>query len=179
MVEFLHRAIESGKARFIGLSGKNARLIARILESIDVDTILVAHQFNPIYRNAESFLFPQTEEKGVGVMLGAVLMKGWLALPMLEWQKERPSWMDEPFARSYFQFVELSQTSGIPMAELTIRWVLEESRQHCLLFGFKSQEDICHNLAYAIKGPMPADIKTEIDNIGFVHPLIYQGRDAL
>ena len=65
------------------------------------------------------------------------------------------------------------------MAELTIRWVLEESRQHCLLFGFKSQEDICHNLAYAIKGPMPADIKTEIDNIGFVHPLIYQGRDAL
>ena len=61
-VEFLANAKRSGKARFIGLTAKNARLLARILKVIDVDSVMTAHQFNPVFRNAVEFLFPTAQD---------------------------------------------------------------------------------------------------------------------
>ena len=179
VVTFLRRAKESGKARFVGLTAKDARRTARILEAIDVDTVMTAHQFNPILRNAQKFLFPITQQKGIGVVGGAVLMKGWLAVEQNTWRTQRPSWMDEPFHHAYFRFVEISRENGIPMAELTIRWVLEEERQASLVFGFGSREVIDQNLDAALKGPLPPDLKQAVDAIGLIHPLLYQGRHSL
>ena len=54
-VDFLHMAKEEGKARFIGITGKNARLLARLVEAIPLDSMMAAHQYNPILRNAARF----------------------------------------------------------------------------------------------------------------------------
>ena len=107
VVQFLEDARSSGKARFIGLTGKNARLLARIMRKIQVDSVMVAHQFNPIYRNASEFLFPVANELECGMVIGAPLMKGWLAVPQEEWRDNPPDWMDAPFKQSYFGFIDI------------------------------------------------------------------------
>jgi L-galactose dehydrogenase len=179
VVEFLYQAKATGKARFVGLTAKDARRTARILAGVNVDTVMTAHQFNPILRNAQTHLFPLTEKRGIGVVGGAVLMKGWLASEQTAWRGTRPAWMDDAFFNAYFAFVRISRESGIPMAELTVRWVLEETRQASLVFGFSGQSVIDENLDAAAKGPLPADVKARVDAIGLVHPLLYQGRTTL
>lgn len=179
-IEFLRRAKASGKTRFAGITFKNARLGAGILEAVpEIDCMMVAHQFNPVLRNAAEFLFPVTERLGKGVVLGAALMKGWLAVPQRSWKNQRPEWMDDAFFDSYFRILAIAEQSSIPLAELSIRWMLGEVRQHCIVFGFSGLDVVDSNLQAASKGMLPPDVQSAVNAAGIVHPLLYQGRTSL
>ena len=178
-VEFLANAKRSGKTRFIGLTAKNARVLERILKAVDVDSVMTAHQFNPIFRNAVEFLFPTTQDLRVGVVIGAPLMKGWLAVPQNAWQENPPDWMDEAFKASYFRFLDVHADAGIPMAELCIRWMLSEQRQQSIVVGFSNLREVEVNMSAARRGALPDDLNAAIEEIGIVHPLIYQGRTQI
>ena len=178
-VEFLANAKRSGKARFIGLTAKNARVLARILKAVEVDSVMTAHQFNPVFRNAVEFLFPTAQDLGVGVVIGAPLMKGWLAVPQNAWQENPPDWMDETFKASYFKFLDIHANAGIPMAELCIRWMLSEQRQQSVVVGFSNLREVEFNMSAALRGTLPDELNAAIAEIGIVHPLIYQARTKI
>jgi aryl-alcohol dehydrogenase-like predicted oxidoreductase len=175
-VQFLRQVKQAGKARFIGITGKDARRLARIVNAIEMDAMMMAHQFNPIYHNAGKYLLPVTSAKNIGIVNGAAFMKGWLATPQLAWRDTPPAWMDEPFRQAYFRYLDIQQQSGLPLAELTLRWQLAEPRQHSIVVGFSRMEDIQENIASVQRGPLPADLQTAINGVGIIHPLIYQGR---
>lgn len=179
VVEFLARARAAGKARYVGITAKDARLAARLLDVVDVDTVMVAHQFNPVLRNAAAYLFGPAAQRGLGVVIGAPLMKGWLAAPKHRWRTAPPPWMDATFERAYFDYVDLAAASGIDLGELTMRWMLGETRQHSLVFGFRDAGEIAANARAAAQPPMPGALRAAIDALGIVHPLIFQGRTAL
>ena len=180
-VEFLRRSKAEGKSRFIGITGKDARRLARIVRALgrELDGMMIAHQYNPIYRNAAYFLLPWTDRYNLGVSGGAMFMKGWLATPVGEWRSHPPAWMDPVFHRAYVAYLDIQRESGLPMAELTLRWLLRETRLHSIVVGFTHREVIVQNLDAVAKGPLPDDLHRAIDAIGIVHPLIYQGRSEL
>ena len=178
-VEFLANAKRSGKARFIGLTAKNARLLARILKVVEVDSVMAAHQFNPVFRNAVEFLFPTAQDLRVGVVIGAPLMKGWLAVPQNGWRENPPDWMDEPFETAYFRFLDIHADAGIPMADLCLRWMLSEQRQQSIVVGFSNLQEVEFNMSAARRGTLPDDLNAAIEEIGIVHPLIYQARTKI
>ena len=178
-VEFLANAKRSGKARLIGLTAKNARLLGRILKAIEVDSVMAAHQFNPVFRNAVEFLFPTAQDLGVGVVIGAPLMKGWLAVPQNAWRENPPGWMDKTFEASYFRFLDIHANAGIPMAELCLRWMLSEQRQQSIVVGFSNLQEVEFNISAARRGTLPDDLNAAIQEIGIVHPLIYQARTQI
>ncbi len=178
-VEFLRRAKAQGKTRFVGITGKDARRLARLVRALDLDGMMVAHQYNPIYRNAAYFLLPWTERRQVGVSGGAMFMKGWLATPQSAWRDQPPAWMDAVLHRAFCAYLDIQRASGMPMAELTLRWLLAEPRIHSIVLGFRGRADIEANLAALHRGPLPPDLQRAIDAIGIVHPLVYQGRTEL
>ena len=135
-VEFLQRIKKQGKALFGGITGKDARRLARLVSAVQFDSMMVAHQYNPIFRNAARFLLPLTDAEGVGVAGGAMLMKGWLAVAKTEWREQRPDWMDEDFHRAYFDYMDIQAASGLALPELTLRWLLTEQRINCIVTGF-------------------------------------------
>ena len=178
-VNFLADVKRSGKARFIGLTAKNARLLGRILKVVEVDSVMTAHQFNPVFRNAVEFLFPTAQDLGVGTVIGAPLMKGWLAVAQDAWRENPPDWMDETFKASYFKFLNIHANAGIPMAELCLRWMLSEQRQQSIVVGFSNLQEVEFNLSAARHGTLPDDLNAAIEEIGIVHPLIYQARTKI
>ncbi len=178
-VQFLQRARAQGKARFVGITGKDARRLARIVRAVDIDGMMVAHQYNPILRSALHFLLPLTQEKGIGVAGGAMLIKGWLAIPKTEWRESPPPWIDPVFQRAYVRYLDIQHESGIDSAELTLRWLLPESRLHSIVVGFSQWDHIKSNIEAISRGPLPTDLQRAIDAIGIVHPLIYQRRTSL
>ena len=179
VVEFLANAKRSGKARFIGLTAKNARVLTRVLKAVEVDSVMTAHQFNPVFRNAVEFLFPITQDLGVGVVIGAPLMKGWLAVPQRAWRESPPDWMDKTFETSYFRFLDIYADAGIPMAEVCIRWMLSEQRQQSIVVGFSNLQEVEFNISAVRRGALPENLNAAITEIGIVHPLIYQGRTKI
>lgn len=180
VAEFLHRARQSGKARFVGVTGKDPRQLARVIHALDVDTAMIAHQFNPVMRAGSALLFPATTERDVGVLVAAVLMRGALAAPKHKWRSDAPpSWMDPTFHRAYFAYVDVAEREGLPMAELTLRWVLSEPRLSSVVVGFKTAQDVEANVRAASLPPLPAPLRKEIEALGIVHPLIAQGRTTL
>ena len=179
VISFLENAKKAGKANFVGITTKDARRAARVLQALDIDVVMVAHQLNPIMRNASEFLLPATEEQNIGVLVAAPFMRGLLATPRQIWRTAPPLWMDEKFQHSYFSFIGLSDRVGIPPAELTIRWLLGEARKHSIVFGFRSVEDVHANVEAAERGTLPTSLHAEIDDLGIVHPLIFQGRTKL
>jgi L-galactose dehydrogenase len=178
-VAFLHRAKEQGKTRFIGITGKDARRLNRLVNGFEIDSMMAAHQYNPILRNAAKFLFPTTSEKGIGVAGGAMFLKGWLAVQQTEWRRQRPAWMDDAFHDAYFGYLEIQSKSAILFPELTLRWTLGESRLHCIVTGFKSWSEIASNIAAVERGPLDEDLQSAIDRLGIIQPLYYQGRTEL
>ena len=178
-LEFLRNVKQQGKARFVGITGKDARRLARLVGAVQVDAMMVAHQYNPIYRNAARFLLPLTEAEGVGVAGGAMFMKGWLAVAKTEWRDQLPCWMDGDFHRAYFNYLDIQVSSGIALPELTLRWLLVEQRINCIVTGFSEWREIESNIDAIERGPLPADLQSEIDAIGIVHPLLYQGRSTI
>ena len=179
VVEFLANAKRSGKTRFIGLTAKNARVLARILREVEVDSVMTAHQFNPVFRNAVEFLFPTAQDLGVGVVIGAPLMKGWLAVPQNGWKENPPDWMDETFKASYFKFLDIHADAGLPMAELCIRWMLSERRHQSVVVGFSNIQEVEFNISAAQRGALSDELNAAIAEIGIVHPLIYQARTQI
>ncbi|HVV79782.1 MAG TPA: aldo/keto reductase [Pseudolabrys sp.] len=179
VIQFVANAIETGKARFVGITAKDARRAARLTRALDVHTIMIAHQFNPILRNASEFLFEEAVAKDVGIMVAAPLMQGLLARPKLKWRGAPPPWMDATFFNAYFGFIDLAEKVGIGVQELTFRWLLREARLHTVLFGFRSVDDIKANVRAVELGPLPEPLQAEIDALGIVHPLIFQGRTTI
>ena len=175
-VEFLHRAKEQGKARYIGITGKDARRLARIVAALDLDSMMIAHQYNPILRNAARYLLPTTAARGIGVAGGAMFLKGWLAVPQTHWRYDRPEWMNDEFHDAYFAYLEIQAESGIPLPELTLRWILGEQRIHCIVSGFSDWREVEANIEAVEKGTLPPALHSAIDKIGIIQPLYYQGR---
>lgn len=178
-VEFLHRAKEKGTARFIGITGKDARRLERIVDAVGIDSMMIAHQYNPILRNADKFLLPTTEKKNVGVVGGAMFIKGWLAEPQTAWRDDRPDWMNDEFYDAYFSYLDIQAESGIPLPELTLRWIYKEERIMSIVSGFKTWPEVETNIEAIEKGPLPLDLQAEIDQIGIIQPLYYQNRTEL
>jgi aryl-alcohol dehydrogenase-like predicted oxidoreductase len=179
VIQFLTKAVEAGKTRFVGITAKDARRAARVAQAFNVHTIMVAHQLNPVLRNASAFLLDQAAASDIGVLVAAPLMQGLLARPKLKWRHAPPEWMDATFFKAYFGFIDLAEKTGIGVQELTFRWLLRETRLHSLLFGFRSVGDIEANVVAVMRGPLPESLQAEIDALGIVHPLIFQGRTTL
>ena len=86
VVAFLMWVKEQGLTRFLGLSGNNAERVAKVLREInlEIDVVLIAFQYDLLWRNAPEHLPSMAKETGVGVVRGAPFHQGYLAAPREE-----------------------------------------------------------------------------------------------
>lgn len=179
VVQFLVEARNSGKARFLGITGKNARVLKRIAGEFETDMMMVAHQLNALYRNAFTYLSEIWRKGNIGVAIGAPFMRGALARANRDWTRTNPSWMDEVFYNAYTALLDLAADCGISLAELSLRWLAFQENVTVTVCGCASSEEARLNAQAIEQGPLPCDLAQRIDALGIVHPLIYQGRMQL
>ncbi|MHB1170911.1 MAG: aldo/keto reductase [Lacisediminihabitans sp.] len=61
---------------------------------------------------------------------------------------------------------EIAQDAGIPLVELSLRWLLSKSDVDAILLGASRVEQLQANIKAAAKGPLPADIVAACDQVG-------------
>ena len=167
---FLRWVKDQRRARFLGISGNNAHLLAKVLREMEtpIDVVLTAFQYSLLWRNAPHELFPLAAELDVGVVLGAPLQQGLLAQAHPEWVRTPPGWMDEDLRVRYERLCAIHAETGLSLAELAIRFLLRDRRFASVIPGAASIEQIEENVRCATAGPLPDELHARLDALGRV-----------
>lgn len=153
-----------GRCSFIGISGNTADNMQRVLENTEIDTFLLAFNYDLLRRRARTIL-PIAEEKGCVKLIGAIFQRG-LAVPQPELLDNPPNWMTPNLAGRYRQIYRLQRESGISLAELGVRYIAAQPGIDTIIIGAKLPAEIEECVQAVEKGPLPGDLIRQIETIG-------------
>ncbi|GAA0527492.1 aldo/keto reductase [Saccharopolyspora thermophila] len=78
----------------------------------------------------------------------------------------RQRYWDERLFQAVGQLTGIARDAGIPLAELSLRWLLGRDGVDSLLLGGSRVEHLEANIAAAGRGPLPADVVAACDEVG-------------
>ena len=152
-----------GRCRFIGISGNTADNMSRVLEHVEVDTFLLAFNYDLIRRRARDSL-PIAKEKGCVNLIGAIFQRG-LATAQPEVLDNPPTWMTPDLVKSYQQIFQLQQDSGMSLAEMGVRYMAAQADIDTIIIGAKLPGEIEECVQAVEKGPLPNDMLQKIEEV--------------
>ena len=163
-LDFLDRCRAEGLCRFAGVSGNTADAMTHIHRYIDVDTLLLAFNYDLVRRSARRVL-PAIGVKGTTRMLGAIFQRG-LARPQPELLSAPPEWLTPVLRRRYAELYDLQKESGLSLAALGIRYILQQPDIACVIVGAAGPDEIEECVRAAEAGPLPDDLYERVEGLG-------------
>lgn len=138
----MRRVQETGKARFIGITGYPLGTLLRIAKAAPVDTILSYCHYNLLIDDLSAELIPFAEAHGIGVINASPLHMGLLS------GEGAPEWHPAParIRAAAREAVEFCARRGIDIASLSLRYCLDSSGIACTLVGMSTTEQVRRNL---------------------------------
>jgi 1-deoxyxylulose-5-phosphate synthase len=183
-LEALDTIVRSGKARYVGVSNWPAHKIARALGRSELKNIArivsVQPRYNLLFRSFERDLLPMCEEESIAVIPYNPLAGGLLTG---KHDRQAPPQVGTRFslgtaARRYqerywnqreFETIEalrpIADEAGMTPATMALSWVLSNPAITAPIVGASRPEQLADSLAAAEKGPLPADLKTRLDDL--------------
>ncbi|WP_086708797.1 aldo/keto reductase [Streptomyces antimycoticus] len=176
--------VTEGKIRALGVSNYAAWQIAEIThaaERVGAPRPVVAQQlYNLLARRIEEEYREYAATSGLRTMVYNPLGGGLLTdRHTFEEQPESGRFGDSRVAAMYrqrywdaglFEAVRtlsgIAEEAGIPLVDLSLRWLLGRDGVDALLLGGSRVEHLRANLAAAAAGPLPADVTAACDAVG-------------
>jgi aryl-alcohol dehydrogenase-like predicted oxidoreductase len=142
-------AQRSGDVRFIGASTYGVEAPLRVLETGGFDTLQIA--YNLADRTLEEHVLPQAQQRGIGIIVRSVLLRGVLT--------HRYMHIPEPLADlkgaiARLDMLAREEPGGLP--ELAYRFVLAHPAVTTALVGTARVEELEAALLFASRGSLPA-----------------------
>ena len=162
----LRRARDQGLCRWIGITGNTTLQLLQVLRHVDVDTILLAYNYNLLYRASLRYVLPLAQERGVAPIIAGPLYGGRLAEVRRERLDQPSDWLHPDHRNALSRLYDIQADCGIPLPELAIRYLLSDREIGVLLIGAVSVAEVEQNVACAEAGPLPADLHQAISEIG-------------
>lgn len=160
-LETLRALKAQGRCRFIGISGNTADNMGRVLENVDIDTFLLAFNYDLIRRGAREVL-PIARAQGCVKLIGAIFQRG-LAVPQRELLDGPPRWMTPDLVDRYRQIYDLQRESGMSLAEMGVRYITAQPDIDTVIIGAKLPAEIAEAVEAVEKGPLPDDLVEKIE----------------
>lgn len=163
IIQFLKEAKERGLCRRIGITGNNSRQIGRLLQELDVDSVLIAYNYYPFNTTARERIIPYAKEKGMAVIVAALLYFVF-NLPD-DWESDPATFLGKNTRLQKEQLERLQRECQIPMAELALRFVAADKDLSSILLGACHPREIQQSVEAFQKGPLPDDVHAAIEAI--------------
>jgi D-threo-aldose 1-dehydrogenase len=163
VIQFLREAKARGLCRHIGITGNNAGHLGRVLRELDgIDAVLIAYNYHPLNVTAREQILVTAATKGVAVVVAGIftfvnsLPAGW---------RTEGTYFGKNADQQLAALKQLQLASGVPMAELALRFVAADQRIATLLIGAREPAEIEQNVASFERGPLPADLHAALEDI--------------
>jgi len=171
-LEALEHIKRDGKARFVGVSLGSNRMGVELCRSGRVDVLQQAISLTSPAAIAE--LLPVARERGIGVIARGAFAAGFLTGGVSARTKfksdDRRSWMDEGYKQQLSATAESLQPlvrPGRSLAQLCIRFVLDQPGVNTVIAGSKSYEHMVENAKAADLPPLRAEELDQLRGLGF------------
>ena len=166
VMRLLRETKEQGRCKAIGVTGNSAADTAFVLRHVDVDTYLLAFNYNPVIREARSESLPLAREKGVAMILGGVLTRGALTAKNEElFSASPPKWMTAEIGERLRGLYKIHDDTGMSLPALAVRFLIADPAVTTVLIGAATPEEIEENVEAASAGPLPSDIHQAIEDL--------------
>jgi L-galactose dehydrogenase len=134
---------ESGKARYIGITGLPIRYLRSIAEQIEIDTIMSWGHYTLVEDELDEELMPLARERGIGVMNAAPLMQRLLA------EDDLPEWHrgPKPLLDIKPQLVQLCRDAGVDIAKVAMKYALDHPYVGSTVVSMSTPSRVENNLA--------------------------------
>ncbi len=144
----LRRVVESGKARFIGVTGLPLQIFTEVAARVPLDTVLSYCRYTLNDSSLESIL-PFLHEKNIGVIAASPLGMGLLT------QGGPAPWHPAPPAikSACAQAVRWCESRGVSLEKLAIQFAVSNPRIASTLVGTASPTQIANNAQWAQESP--------------------------
>jgi L-galactose dehydrogenase len=148
----LFRIKESGKARFIGITGLQLGVLEAVARQSRVDVVLSYARYNLLLRDLDRSLRPFCEQTGIGLINASPLLLGALT------QAGPPSWhpASKDALTACAKAAEASRAEGVDIARLALRFCLDHPYIASTLVGISSCSQLEANLQALDFEPAPA-----------------------
>jgi aryl-alcohol dehydrogenase-like predicted oxidoreductase len=163
VIRFQREAKALGLCRHIGITGNHARHVGRVIREVEgLDAVLVAYNYTPLNVIAREHILPVAAARGLTVIVAGLftftstLPRGWAT---------EGSYLGPRSDRQLAELQRLQQACGLPMAELSLRFVAADERLSTILAGACQPHEIRQNTAAFLRGPLPADLHAAVEGI--------------
>ena len=134
-----------------------------VLKELDgIDSVLIAYNYHPLNVTAREHIIPVATAKGVAVVVAGVftfvnsLPAGW---------RTEGTYFGRDADRQLAALQQLQQASGLPMAELALRFVIADQRISTILVGAREPAEIEQNVVSFLRGALPPDLHAAVEAV--------------
>jgi L-galactose dehydrogenase len=133
---------QSGKARFVGITGLPVRYLRHIAEQIDVDTILTWAHYDLLEDEMDEVLTPLAREKGIGLINASPLHQRLLT------EKGPPEWHRSPQEVLDVgpKLAALCREYGVNIADVAVRYSLDYPHVATTIVGMSKLRHVESNV---------------------------------
>ena len=155
---------EQGRIQHYGISGNTADHMGRVLDHTNIDTFLLAFNYDLIRRGARAVL-PRAEQRGIARLVGAIFQRG-LAHPQPELLDHPPAWMTPELKEHFAQLYDLQKQSGMTLATLGVRYMIAQPEIDVIIIGAGAPDEIEECARAAEAGPLDEELYAKIEALG-------------
>jgi L-galactose dehydrogenase len=151
---------ESGKARFIGITGLPVNYLAEIARNIEIDTVLSWAHFNLLADEINAELVPLSKEKDFGLLNAAPLVQRILSDAPI------PSWHNAPSQVQAIQpaLLNICHKYGVHLSDVAIRFALDNPDIATTIVGMCDSSTVKKNVS-VLDFSIPDGLLNEIELI--------------
>lgn len=160
---------EQGVITAIGAGMNHAGPLARLVERVDLDCVLLAGRYTLLDQSAASRLLPACEDRRIAVLLGGVFNSGLLADPRpgSHYDYQPATAVHLAQARA---IEDVCRRHGVSLAAAALHFPLRASSVTALVLGARSVAEVDQNVS-ATLGSIPEALWAELDERGLVPDL--------
>jgi L-galactose dehydrogenase len=155
----LHRVVDAGKARFIGITGLPLRNFPAILERTAVDTVLSFCHYT-LFDTTLADLLPYLHHKRVGIINASPLSMGLLT------EQGPPAWHPAPevVKETCAQAADFVARHGSDIAKLAVQFSVSHPDIATTLVGTSKPDKIRRNIHW-LQEPIDRDLLADVQEI--------------
>jgi len=151
---------QSGKARFIGISGLPVRYLRQLAGQIEIDTILTWGHYNLLEDEMDEELTPLCRERGIGLINASPLHQRLLT------EKGAPAWhrSPRPVMEAAKKLAVLCRCHGVNVADVAMKYCLDHPFVATTIVGMSKVRHVEANLK-ALNFEVPEGIMPAIESL--------------
>lgn len=150
---------ESGKARFIGITGLPVRYLAQIIREVEMDTVLSWAHYNLLEDEINDELVPLSKEKGFGLMNAAPFLQRILTdAPLPEWHRS-----PQELKAMQPKLIKLCNEFGLSLSDVALAYAIAHPDIATTIAGMCQTHVVKQNIA-AADLQIPAELLSKIES---------------